>query len=199
MKIKVLSQYLFDEDMKKMGLNDDNVEKTNMAFISIIGTPECLTYYLDEGNTKHYFKNHQNVLNIEFDDIGDDVMYNGHHFKTISILQAENAVDFIEKIVKSWPDCVYIHCRAGFSRSRAFAEFIYRYCKENNIEVEYEDRDNYTTMLNYGVLKKLEHAYWKKHSLKMYSDGKTEYPDDIVNTQIITINRKLNKCYWELN
>ena len=42
MKIIVLSHYLFDEEMKKLKLNDDNVEKTNMAFVSIIGTPECL-------------------------------------------------------------------------------------------------------------------------------------------------------------
>ncbi len=41
MELKVLSHYLFDEDMKNMGLNDDNVENTNMAFISIIGTEEC--------------------------------------------------------------------------------------------------------------------------------------------------------------
>jgi hypothetical protein len=83
MKIEVLSQYLFDEKMKELKLNDENVENTNMAFISIIGTPECLTYYLDEGKTKHYFKDHPNVLNLDFDDIGDDVMYNGHHFKTM--------------------------------------------------------------------------------------------------------------------
>lgn len=196
MEIKVLSHYLFDDEMKKMGLNDDNVEKTNMAFISIIGTPECLKYYLEEEKTKHYFSNHPNVLNLEFDDIEDDVMYNGHHFKTISIEQAENAVDFIEKIIKSWPDCIYIHCRAGFSRSRAFAEFIYRYCKSNNIDVEYSDRNEYATMLNYGVLRKLEHAYWKKHNLNMYSDRKTNYPDDIINPPVKIINReacKMNK------
>ena len=40
MKLKVLSHYLFDEDMKEMNLNDNNVEDVNMAFISIIGTEE---------------------------------------------------------------------------------------------------------------------------------------------------------------
>jgi protein-tyrosine phosphatase len=188
-KIKVLSHYLFDEDMKKMGLTDDNVENTNMAFISIIGTPECLTYYLDEGDTKHYFKDHPNVLNLDFDDIGDDVMYNGHHFKTITMEQAEKTVEFIEKAIEKGVDEIKIHCRAGMSRSRAVAEFIYRYCNENDIEVDYSDRKDYTTMLNYGVLNRLMHAYWKKHKMNGYEDENADYPKDYKETPIIVINR----------
>ncbi|MBO6254950.1 MAG: hypothetical protein J6O49_15110, partial [Bacteroidaceae bacterium] len=112
MKVTVLSQFNFDERMKKMGLSDDNVEEQNSAFISIIGTPECLSYYLDEGDTKHYFGDHPNVLNLEFDDIEDDVLYNGHHFKTMRMEQAEKAVDFIENIVEKNVDDIFIHCRA---------------------------------------------------------------------------------------
>lgn len=188
-KIKVFSHYLFDEDMKKIGLTDDNVENTNMAFISIIGTPECLTYYLDEGNTKHYFKDHPNVLNLDFDDIGDDVMYNGHHFKTITMEQAEKTVEFIEKVIEKGVDEIKIHCRAGMSRSRAFAEFISRYCEENDIEVDYSDRKDYTTMLNYGVLNRLMHAYWKKHKMNGYEDENTDYPKHYKETPIRVINR----------
>jgi hypothetical protein len=44
MRVTVLSHYLFDEKMKTLGLNDGNVETSNQAFISIIGTPECLAY-----------------------------------------------------------------------------------------------------------------------------------------------------------
>jgi protein-tyrosine phosphatase len=189
MKIIVLSHYLFDEEMKKMGLTDDNVENTNMAFISIIGTPECLTYYLDEGGTKHYFKDHPNVLNLDFDDIGDDVMYNGYHFKTLTMEQAEKTVEFIEEMINRGVDEIKIHCRAGMSRSRAVAEFIYRYCNENGIEVEYEDRKDYTTMLNYGVLNRLMHAYWKKHKMNGYEDENTDYPKDYIETPIRVINR----------
>ena len=104
-KVIVLSHYLFDRKMMELGLNDENVDKSNMAFISIIGTPECLNYYLDEGDTKHYFIDQDNVLNLEFDDIGDDVMYNGHHFKTINMNQAEQVVDFIEKELKCNVEC----------------------------------------------------------------------------------------------
>ena len=189
MRLKVLSHYLFDEDMKKMGLTDDNVENSNMAFISIIGTPECLTYYLDEGDTKHYFKDHNNVLNLDFDDIGDDVMFNGHHFKTISIEQAEKTVDFIERMISKGVDIIEGHCRAGYSRSRAIFEFIYRYCNENGIEVDYSDRKDYTTMLNYGVLNRLMHAYWKKHKMNGYEDYKTDYPKDYKEPPIRVINR----------
>ena len=198
MKVTVLSQFNFDERMKKMGLSDDNVEEQNAAFISIIGTPECLSYYLDEGDTKHYFGDHPNVLNLEFDDIEDDVLYNGHHFKTMRMEQAEKAVDFIENIVDKNVDDIFIHCRAGFSRSRAFGEFIYRYCKEHEIPLEYEDRDDYTTMYNSGVMRRLNHAYWKKHRVRFYED-ETDYPDELVNPPVKVINRERNRQAWRLN
>jgi protein-tyrosine phosphatase len=198
-KVVVLSHYLFDRKMMELDLNDENVNKSNMAFISIIGTPECLNYYLDEGDTKHYFIDHDNVLNLEFDDIGDDVMYNGHHFKTINMNQAEQAVDFIEKALKCNVECIYIHCRAGMSRSRAFGEFIYRYCKENDIALDYEDRNDYTTMLNYGVLNRLEHAYKKKHKLDEYAEENKEYPDEYINTPIRVINRERNRDAYKMN
>ena len=198
-KIEVLSHYLFDEKMRELNLNDENVENSNMAFISIIGTPECLTYYLDEGKTKHYFKDHPNVLNLDFDDIEDDVMYNGHHFKTMRMEDAEKAIGFIETNIRNGVTKFYIHCRAGYSRSRAFGEFIYRYCLENDIEVEYDDRNDYTTMLNSGVLRRLNHAYWKKHNLRQYEDGNTEYPRDLVDIQIREINRERNRSAWRLN
>ena len=197
MEITVLSHYLFDEKMKELGLNDNNVESSNMAFISIIGTPECLTYYLEEGDTKHCFGEHPNVLNLEFDDIEDDVIYNGHHFKTMRMPQAESAINFIENNINA--EHIWIHCRAGMSRSRAFGEFIWRYCKENNIECVYEDRNDYTTMLNYGVLRRLEHAYWKKHSLRLYEGENKDYPEDLVNPPVRIINRERERRAWELN
>lgn len=197
-KIEVMSHFLFNERMREIGLDDNNVEGTNMAFISIIGTPECLKYYLDEEKTKHYFKDHQNVLNLDFDDIGKDVLYNGHLFKTITMQQAENAVDFIENMINDGIEKVLVHCRAGFSRSRAFGEFIYRYCKEHDIDVEYSDRNDYTTMLNQGVLRRLNHAYWKKHNINGYEDNSTEYPDDLVNVPVVMINREKKQAY-EIN
>ena len=178
MRLKVLSHFLFDEEMKRMGLNDGNVENTNNAYISIIGTPECLNYYLDEGDTKHFFNGHTNVLNLDFDDISVNINYNGHIFRAINMEQAEKAVDFIERVANDGVDEITIHCRAGMSRSRAFAEWIYRYCKEHDIDVDYEDRNEYTTILNQGVLRRLNHAYWKKHGMNEYEDGNVDYPNE---------------------
>lgn len=187
MKLKVLSHYLFDEDMKEKNLNDNNVEDVNMAFISIIGTEECLKYYLDESNTRHYFKDHPNVLNLDFDDISTDVNYDGHIFRTMSMEQAEKTVDFIEKIIHSGVECIEGHCRAGMSRSRAIFEFIYRLCNDKGIEVEYEDRNDYTTILNQGVLRRLNHAYWKKHKINCYANGE-DYEDELVHPEIRVID-----------
>lgn len=187
MKLKVLSHYLFDEDMKEMNLSDNNVEDVNMAFISIIGTEECLKYYLDESNTRHYFKDHPNVLNLDFDDISTDVNYDGHIFRTMSMEQAEKTVDFIEKIIRGGVECIEGHCRAGMSRSRAIFEFIYRLCNDKGIEVEYEDRNDYTTLLNQGVLKRLNHAYWKRHKINCYANGE-DYEDELVHPEIRVID-----------
>lgn len=187
MKLKVLSHYLFDEDMKEMNLNDNNVEDVNMAFISIIGTEECLKYYLDESNTRHYFKDHPNVLNLDFDDISTDVNYDGHMFRTMSMEQAEKTVDFIEKIIHSGVECIEGHCRAGMSRSRAIFEFIYRLCNDKGVEVEYEDRNDYTTILNQGVLRRLNHAYWKKHKINCYANGE-DYEDELIHPEIRKIH-----------
>ena len=101
----------------------------------------------------------------------------------------KKTIQFIEDNINKGIESFDIHCRAGMSRSRAFGEFIYRYCKEHDIDVEYEDRDDYTTILNSGVLRRLNHAYWKKHNLRFYEDGKTEYPRDLVEPPIREINR----------
>lgn len=190
-EIEVMSHYLFDEKMREMGLNDNNIEShSDMSFISVIGTRECLEYYLDEGNTKHFFSDsHKNVLNLDFDDISTDVLYNGHLFKTMTMEQAERTVDFIEDTINNGVKKIYIHCRAGFSRSRAIAEFIYRYCKENDIEVIYKDRNDYTTMLNSGVLQRLNNAYWKKYKLYGYDVEGSDYPNDLIETPTKIINR----------
>jgi protein-tyrosine phosphatase len=190
MKIEVLSHYLFDEKMKGMNLNDGNVDTMNMGFISIIGTKECLKYYLDEEKTKHYFNNeHENVLNLDFDDITVDALYNGHLFKAMTMEQAETSIDFIEKMLDKGVDEIKIHCRAGYSRSRAVAEFIYRLCEERGIDVEYLDRNDYTTMLNQGVLRRLNHAYWKKHKLNNYAIDGEDYPQDLTSCTPRIIDR----------
>ena len=180
LKIEVLSHYLFEEKCKEDGLNDENVEdKKGKAFIDIIGTEECRRYYLME-EMQHYFNNFSNVLNLEFDDLSQDIEYDGHIFRAMTMEQAEKTVDFIEKMINDGVMYFRICCRAGYSRSRAVAEFIYRYCVEHHIEVEYGDRNSYTTILNQGVLRRLKHAYWKKHMMYDYENDGAEYPEDLI-------------------
>ena len=187
LKIEVLSHYLFEEKCKEDGLNDENVEdKKGKAFIDIIGTEECRKYYLME-EMQHYFSNFSNVLNLEFDDLSQDVEYDGHIFKAMTMEQAEKTVDFIEKMINDGVTYFRICCRAGYSRSRAVAEFIYRLCNDKGIDIEYEDRNDYTTILNQGVLRRLNHAYWKKHKMNGYANGE-DYEDDLKNPELREIH-----------
>ena len=66
--------------------------------------------------------------------------------------------------------------------------WIYRYCKEHDVDVDYEDRNEYATMLNQGVLRRLNHAYWKKHNMNDYVDPNARYSSDLVNPEIRIIN-----------
>jgi protein-tyrosine phosphatase len=113
--------------------------------------------------------------------------------------QAEKTVDFIDKILDKGVDVIEGHCRAGMSRSRAIFEFVYRLCMEKDIDVDYADRNDYTTMLNQGVLRRLEHAYKKKHKLDMYENEEVNYPEDLINQEPVVINRGRERYAWELN
>ena len=75
-------------------------------------------------------KNHINVLNLEFDDVTEDTEFNGHLLKAMTEEQAQKCVDFIENNIGKH---IYIHCRAGISRSGAIAKFIVEFYNENNI------------------------------------------------------------------
>jgi len=167
--IEVMPQSVFDRLCAENNINDSNVETefSNNAFISIIGTPECLKYYLEEDDTKHWFEsNHSNVINLDFDDIPcDEFEYNGHIFKGITIKQAEELFDFIEKNVGK---DFFIHCRAGRSRSMAIGTFIRDFYKEIY-------RGKYETLFegsNLDVYSKLSRIFYTKN--KIYNDTESK-------------------------
>lgn len=162
--IEVMSHKDFDYDMKMSGLNDDNVENVkDIVFISIIGTEDCNKYYLNEPDTKHWFsKNHTNVLNLEFDDISEDREYKGHLFKALSIDQAKQIVEFINRNINDGAITFKIHCRAGISRSRAVGEFIAQLIELDG-EVDYHGREQYINHLNVDVLTKLKRIYKEEY------------------------------------
>lgn len=160
--IKVLSQFSFDEEMNNNGINDDNVESLgDEAFISIIGTDECLKYYLEEEDTKHYFKeNHPNVLNLEFDDLGQDLVWHGHLFKTISDEQSQALFEFIERNL----GCNFtIHCRAGMSRSQAVGCFIHDMYPQFYNEVDTDLSTLSRAHVNQEVMRKLKRRFRERY------------------------------------
>lgn len=114
------SQYEFDQMIEREGLPENSVA------ISIIGTPEVLTEYLEEPETTHALPGDDpRVLNLEFDDIGSEVLVtrSGIHAYGISDQQAKSIVKFLEEAVETEKD-IYIHCRAGRSRSQAIVRYV---------------------------------------------------------------------------
>ena len=65
---------------------------------------------------KHMFdNNHENVLNVEFDDVSE---------KDPNFIDKETAKRIVEFIDKNISCDIYIHCDAGKSRSQAVARYI---------------------------------------------------------------------------
>ena len=122
-RISVFSHNDFDEKMYRMGIFSSNVvDEKDKAFISIIGSPECQKYYLEEDEI-HWFKdNTDNVLNLEFDDIDEEnIVWKGHTFYGITEEQSKQLVEFIER---NKGKNFYIHCKAGYSRSQGVCRYI---------------------------------------------------------------------------
>lgn len=148
LQIVVYNHKNFDTFCSHNAITDDNVETifNNCAFISIIGTKNCLECYLNEKSTKHWFKeNHSNVLNLEFDDIDEDIKVNGILYKALSAKQSLQLYEFIENNLGK---TFFVHCRAGKSRSQAVAKFI------NELVDKYVIIHKANTV-NSGVMKRL--------------------------------------------
>lgn len=140
-KISVLSHINFDNTMSVNDWTDINVDKLkDTAFISICCLPEIKHNYLEEHlheTDEHWFKkSHDNVLNVEFDDIVEDYI-DTKYGKAIGISEqtAKAIVEFINKSynkgIKNW----YLHCRSGKSRSVAVGVYLMNFLKNKNEEV----------------------------------------------------------------
>lgn len=138
------------------------------AFISIECTEECSKYWMEEerdiSDNEHFLESSYNILNIDFDDLDDDKEYqtkNGNKvkFRTINEKQADEIVDFIES---NMGKDIFIHCRAGSSRSQA----VYRFIMDMYPEVYgecIENRDNPCMSPNMKVVSELKRSYYRKH------------------------------------
>jgi len=159
MRVHVLSKRLFDKLMADNKITDENVEKMDsIFFISITDTPQVLRMMgFDENYNDHYFKeDHDNVLNLEFDDVehdGQSSPTNDGDTRAFSESQAEMLYQFIKKH-RDKETCI-VHCQAGISRSGAVGSFINGYCQG---DWEKFKRDNPQVMPNPRVHRMLNAA-----------------------------------------
>jgi predicted protein tyrosine phosphatase len=114
MFISVLSKKDFDDMMERHGINDNTVESSdNLFFISINNV-----HGMDIQSWFHH--DHNNVLRLFFDDClpedpsSENTLFNEKHAKKI--------IEFIKRFNND--SQIFIHCRAGVSRSAAVGAFI---------------------------------------------------------------------------
>lgn len=160
----VYNYFKFNELCQKNGWNDNNIP-ADKAFISICCTDECKRGYLlardPDCEDEHWFKEeHDNVINLNFDDIIDDEMISKTNegtfiYRCISEEDAKRLYEFIDYNVKQNRDFI-IHCRAGKSRSQAVARFIYDCYGYKNGK-----SDNPCLYPNINVLNKLKRHFFK--------------------------------------
>ena len=109
---------------------DDNNLPDNVAFISICDTEKINDQSNYTYETHLLSDNHDNVINLDFDDIcgysmidifPDDEMVIGNTTKGLTDKQAEQLYNFIETNIDK---DIYVHCAAGISRSQGIVRFI---------------------------------------------------------------------------
>ena len=143
-KVKYFSAADFKKYMCSMGfpsytynhfiISIDEIEKCDFAVISIGNVEECLETNNDvdlwaNGCSNHWFPNCRNILNVNFNDVGEG------EDCAISSKQAKDIVNFIEDNKNK--NSFFIHCGAGISRSGAIASIIYDYLRlEDEIKIE---------------------------------------------------------------
>lgn len=146
-----VNRYIFSDIVNMLSDCED------IAYISIGETQDCIEYnkYDEYG---HYLENSDNVLNIDFDDISEDIEVENYHFKTITDEQAKQIYDFI---LNHSDYHIICHCRAGKSRSQGVIRAVFDMFPNRYAEC-YINKINPCATPNYEVVAKI----------KRYSYGK---------------------------
>lgn len=125
-KLYCFSRKNFNIYMDEQNWTDETLPD-NVAVISICCTEAVRTNFVhsryDGADDTHRFSHRNNVLNLDFDDIDEEVRHcdGGYDAFNITKEQADEAVKFIE----AHKNCdFYIHCHQGKRRSCAFCKFI---------------------------------------------------------------------------
>lgn len=159
MKVYCYSKRDFERVAAKNGWSDAN-PPVDWAVISICCKPEVVDNLLN-GDDSHYFAvNHENVLNVEFDDITQDVEHisdPGVGFTAYGLdnKTAKRIVNFIDS--HAGMDFM-VHCRAGKSRSQA----VVRYITDTYDGYDETNPDNPCQFPNIHTLNKLKKARFGK-------------------------------------
>lgn len=135
-KLYCFSRKNFNIYMDEQNWTDETLPD-NVAVISICCTDAVRTNFVhsryDGADDMHRFSHRNNVLNLDFDDIDEEVRHcdGGYDALNITKEQADEAVKFIE----AHKNCdFYIHCNAGKSRSQAFIKYI----REQYYDIDWE-------------------------------------------------------------
>ena len=166
MSVNVLSHKRFDEWMAEFQLNDEHPPLEDEAVISICCTPDTKHNYLEghkHETDEHWFKQaHENVLNIDFDDITcpeEKTKYGTAY--GITPEQADTIVKFVESHINV--DNWYIHCRAGRCRSMAVGLFVQEYLKKHGKNLHLH-KTRFITYQNLFVAQKLSEAEERRNN-----------------------------------
>ena len=128
MKVFILSKPQFDSLMRTNNLSDSIVESRDSVFIiSIVDTDQ-----FSVSREPHFKENHENVLNLAFDDCehdGQPSPTQPEGTRAFSESQAKELFEFIKKH-RDKDQCI-VHCMAGISRSAGCGTFINGYCGGN--------------------------------------------------------------------
>ena len=166
-EIKVFSHFDFDELCNSNGWCDDNVETlTDKAFISICSTKDVCEHHLEEVD-EHWFKqNHPNVLNIDFDDVEFDINFgddDGFIAKAMTEKQGEEIYDFVERNLGK---DIYVHCRAGASRSQGVFRAVCAILPQIYNEKENYNDSNPCLTPNMCVVRGIKRVAYQKLEIK---------------------------------
>ena len=155
MKLYCYSRKDFVNTMKENGWTNGHIPD-NVAIISICCTKAVReNYHSAHYQGKHdenYFYDANNVLNLDFDDIDEEVRNCGDYTAyNINKRQVIRACEFIDKHI----DCdFYIHCNAGMSRSQAFVKYIQDCYPDREWETRKENPCRFPNMYTCNMLKR---------------------------------------------
>ena len=140
MKVYVFGKNQFDKLMVENGITDENVEsRTDIFLISIVDTDMWL-----ESKEPYFKEDHENVLNLNFDDVEHDGEPSPTNWNKGTRAFTEEQANKLFQFIKKHRDkktCI-VHCMAGISRSAGCGTFINGYCggdweefKRNNPQI----------------------------------------------------------------